>query len=133
MTGFLKIPGNCYLRLSSDIIRGKANLIEYMNKMLQNYQKGMSVFDNCHNSTVRSQWVALTDEIGEFVSEPSLGEIWDVLHAAGRLFYKLTGIPLNLLAYPTVRKHSQRFEEYGCIRSRRNCEGKCCKQLTVDS
>ncbi|MEZ2250954.1 MAG: hypothetical protein ACBR12_18450 [Microcoleus sp.] len=32
--------------------------------MLQNYQKGMSVFDDCHNSTVRSQWVALTDEIG---------------------------------------------------------------------
>jgi hypothetical protein len=103
-----------------------------MNKMLQNYQKGMSAFDNCHNSTVRSQWVALTDEIGEFVNEPSLSEIWDIIHAAGRWCYKLSGIPLNLLAYPTVRKHSQRFEEYGCIRSQRNCEGKCCKQLTVD-
>ncbi|MDQ2098702.1 MAG: hypothetical protein QQW96_13765 [Tychonema bourrellyi B0820] len=133
MANFLKIPDDCNLRLSYDIIRAKANLIEYINKMLQNYQKGMSVFDDCHNSTVRSQWVALTDEIGEFVSEPSLSEIWDILHAAGRLFYKLTGVPLNLLAYPTVRKHSQRFEEYGCIRSQRNCEGKCCKQLTVDS
>jgi hypothetical protein len=51
MADFLKIPDNCYLRLSYDIIRGKANLIEYMNKMLQNYQKGMSVFDDCHNST----------------------------------------------------------------------------------
>ncbi|NJK66310.1 MAG: hypothetical protein HC786_29695 [Richelia sp. CSU_2_1] len=104
-----------------------------MNTILQNYQKGMSAFDNCHDCTVRSQWVALTDEIGEFVSEPSFSEIWDILHAAGRLFYKLTGIPLYLLAYPTVRKHSKRFEEYGCIRSQRNCEGKCCKQLTVDS
>ncbi len=71
-----------------------------MNKMLQNYQKGMSAFDNCHNSTVRSQWVALTDEIGEFVNEPSLSEIWDILQAAGRLCYKLSGIPFNLLAYP---------------------------------
>lgn len=133
MTGFLKLPDNCYLRSTSDIIRGEANLIEYMNKMLQNYQKGMSAFDNCHNSSVRSQWLALKDEIGEFVSEPNLSEIWDILHAAGRLFYKLTRVPLYLLAYPTVRKHSQRFEEYGCIRSRRNCEGKCCKQLTVDS
>ena len=96
MAGFLKIPDDCNLRLSYDIIRAKANLIEYINKMLQNYQKGMSVFDDCHNSTVRSQWVALTDEIGEFVSEPSLSEIWDILHAAGRLFYKLTGVPLNL-------------------------------------
>jgi hypothetical protein len=99
-----------------------------MNKIWQNYQKGMSAFDDCHNSTVQSQWIALKDEIEEFFTEPSLSEIWDIVHAAGRLFYKLTRIPLYLLAYPTVRKHAQRFEEYGCIRSQRNCEGKCCKQ-----
>jgi len=64
-----------------------------MNKMLQNYQKGMSAFDNCHHSTVPSQWVALKDEIGEFVREPNLSEIWDIVHAAGLLFYKLTKIP----------------------------------------
>lgn len=105
-----------------------------MNKILQNYQKGMSAFDVCHNSTARSQWLALKDEIGEFVAQPSWSEIWDIIHAAGRLFYKLTGIPfLYLLAYPTVRKHSQRFEEYGCIRSLRNCEGKCSKQNAGNS
>ncbi|MEG4799187.1 hypothetical protein QUB63_01675 [Microcoleus sp. ARI1-B5] len=104
-----------------------------MNKIWENYQKGMTAFDNCHNPTLQSQWIALKDEIGEFVREPNLSELWDILHAAGRLLYKLIGIPLHLLAYPTVRKHSERFEEYGCIRSRRNCEGKCCKQLTVDS
>lgn len=101
-------------------------MIRYMNNIFQNYQKGMAAFDNCHSSTVQSQWVALKDEIGEFVQEPNLNEIWDVVHAAGRLIYKLIGIPLYLLAYPTVRKHAQRFEEYGCIRSLRNCEGKCC-------
>ncbi|NJK75230.1 MAG: hypothetical protein HC786_15915 [Richelia sp. CSU_2_1] len=104
-----------------------------MNKMLQNYHKGMSAYDNCHDCTARSQWFALKDEIGEFVNEPNLSEVWDILHAAGRLCYKLTGIPLFLLAYPTVRKHSQRFAEYGCIRSRRNCEGKCCNQSIVNS
>ena len=126
MAGFLKIPDDCNLRSTSDIIRNESDLIKYMNKILQNYQKGMSAFDNCHPPTLRSQWVALKDEIGEFVREPNLSESCDILHAAGRLFYKLTGIPLNLLAYPTVRKHSQRFKEYGCIRSRRNCEGRCC-------
>ena len=108
-------------------------MIRYMNKILQNYKKGMAAFDKCHSPSVRSQWVALKDEIGEFVREPNSSEIWDILHAAGRLFHKLIGIPLYLVAYPTVRKHSQRFEEYGCIRSLRNCEGKCCKQSKVDS
>ncbi|MEG4027165.1 MULTISPECIES: hypothetical protein [unclassified Microcoleus] len=126
MADFLKIPDDCNLRLTSDIIRREADLIKYMNKIWQNYEKGMAVFDNCHSPTVQSQWLALKDEIGEFVREPNLSEIWDIVHAAGRLLYKIIGIPLHLLAYPTVRKHSQRFEEYGCIRSIRNCEGKCC-------
>ena len=69
-----------------------------MNNIFQNYQKGMAAFDNCHSSTVQSQWVALKDEIGEFVQEPNLNEIWDIVHAAGRLLYKLIGIPLYLLA-----------------------------------
>ncbi|MEG4319801.1 MULTISPECIES: hypothetical protein [unclassified Microcoleus] len=133
MADFLKIPDDCHLRLSSDIIRTQPDLIQYMNKSLQNYQKGMAAFDNCHNPTLQSQWVALKDEIGEFVLEPNLSEIWDVLHAAGRLVYKIIKIPVHLVAYPTVRKHGQRFEEYGCIRSRRNCAGKCCKQLTIES
>ena len=50
-----------------------------MNNIFQNYQKGMAAFDNCHSSTVQSQWVALKDEIGEFVQEPNLNEIWDKL------------------------------------------------------
>jgi hypothetical protein len=56
---------------------------------LQNYQKGMAAFDNCHSPTVRTQWVALKDEIGELVREPNSIEIWDIVHAGGRLIYKL--------------------------------------------
>ncbi|MCZ0899913.1 hypothetical protein ON021_08400, partial [Microcoleus sp. HI-ES] len=114
MADFLKIPDDCNFRSTSDIIRTKPDLIKYMNKIWQNYEKGMAVFDNCHSPTVQSQWLALKDEIREFVQEPNLSEIWDIVHAAGRLLYKIIGIPLYLLAYPTVRKHSQRFEEYGC-------------------
>ncbi|WP_293133594.1 hypothetical protein [Microcoleus sp. bin38.metabat.b11b12b14.051] len=62
MADFLKIPDDCHLRLSSDIIRTQPDLIQYMNKSLQNYQKGMAAFDNCHNPTLQSQWVALKDE-----------------------------------------------------------------------
>jgi hypothetical protein len=55
----------------------------------------------------------------------SLVEAWDVLHSAGRLFWKLTGIPLQLLAFPTVHKQAERYALHGCIRSQRNCEGRC--------
>lgn len=55
-------------------------------KILQDYQKGMSVY---------------------------------VVHT-------ITKIPLHLLAFPTVKKHSQRYSQFGCVRSKRNCEGKCC-------
>ena len=44
----------------------------------------------------------------EFMAEPSSEEAWDVLHSFGRLVWKLTGIPLQRLAYPTVRKDGQR-------------------------
>jgi hypothetical protein len=54
-----------------------------------------------------------------------MAEAWDILHSGGRLVSKLTGIPLYLLAWPTVYKHAQRYVEGGCIRSQRNCQGKC--------
>lgn len=87
----------------------------------------MAVYDCCHHPSIHSQWLALKDEIAEFIEHPSLDEIWDILHSAGRLIWKVTGVPLQLLAWPTVRKHALRFAEYGCIRSHRNCEGNCCR------
>jgi hypothetical protein len=93
--------------------------------LLKHYRSGMAAYDRCHPPTLQSQWEALRAEVGEFVVEPSLEEAWDVLHSLGRLVWKLTGIPLQWLAYPTVRKHRQRFAETGCIRSHRNCEGRC--------
>jgi hypothetical protein len=97
-----------------------------MKEVIQKYLTGMSVYDRCHQPSIRSQWLAFKDEIAEFLEKPCLEEIWDILHSAGRLIWKVTGIPLQLLAYPTVYKHSQRFAKSGCIRSNRNCEGKCC-------
>jgi len=93
----------------------------------KNYQTGMAAYDRCHPPTIQSQWSAMQAEVAEFIAEPSLAEAWDILHSSGRLLWKLTGLPLQLLAYPTVKKHGQRFAETGCIRSRRNCEGRCCQ------
>lgn len=100
-----------------------------MLRILQNYNSGMAAYDRCHQPNIHSQWLAFKDEIGEFALKPSVEEIWDILHSAGRLIWKVTGVPLQLLSWPTVRKHALRFAETGCIRSRRNCEGNCCRQL----
>jgi hypothetical protein len=95
-------------------------------EILKNYQKGMATYDLCHQSSIIFQWQAFRDEIIEFRENPSLSEFWDILHSLGRVFYKLTGIPLQLLAFPTVIKHSQRYSQRGCVRNDRNCQGKCC-------
>ena len=92
---------------------------------LNQYRTGMAAYDRCHPPTLQSQGEALRAETREFIAEPSL-EAWAVLHSLGRLVWKLTRIPLQWLAYSTVRKHRQRFIETGCIRSRSNCEGRCC-------
>lgn len=94
-------------------------------EIIQNYSAGMAVYDRCHSPTIVSQWQAFWDEVVEFMEQPSYSEVWDILHSAGRFLWKLTGIPLQLLAWPTVCKHSQRFAQQGCIRSLRNCEGNC--------
>ncbi len=98
-------------------------------KDLEDYCEGMKAYDKCHPPTIHSQWEAFYGELREFMETPNIGEAWDILHSGGRLFWKLTGIPLQLLAIPTVYKHGQRYGMYGCIRSQRNCEGKCCSKL----
>ncbi|MEC4814987.1 MAG: hypothetical protein SAK29_17155 [Scytonema sp. PMC 1069.18] len=95
-------------------------------RIWQNYHVGMAAYDHCHSPTVTSTLVAFKSEVLEFTENPSTQEAWDILHSGGRLFWKLTGIPLHLMAWPTVCKHSVRYANYGCIRSSRNCEGKCC-------
>jgi hypothetical protein len=102
-------------------------------KNLQNYWDGMAAYDSCHPPTINSQWQAFKNETLEFIQEPSISEAWDILHSGGRLFWKLTGIPLQILALPTVYKHGQRYVERGCIRSKRNCEGKCCVKRGLES
>ncbi|KAM3097330.1 hypothetical protein ACKFKF_20365 [Phormidesmis sp. 146-12] len=97
-------------------------------QILKHYQAGMIAYDLCHPPTLQSQGQALKAELSELVAKPSLEEAWDVLHALGRLTWKLTGIPLQLLAYPTVRKHGQRYAKTGCIRSQNNCQRSCCLQ-----
>ncbi|BAZ42856.1 hypothetical protein NIES4101_88260 [Calothrix sp. NIES-4101] len=90
---------------------------------------GMAAYDKCHPATINSQWQAFKSELNEFLEERTIAEAADVFHSLGRLIWKLTKIPLHLLAFPTVYKHSHRFANYGCIRSQRNCELSCRKSL----
>ncbi|SRR5579883_2002542 len=101
-----------------------------LKKILQNYQTGMAAYERCHPPSLTSQWQAFQSEVTEFFAQPTVSEGWDVLHSGGRFLCKLTGIPLYLLAWPTVYKHSQRYATRGCIRSQRNCEGRCCVPLS---
>ena len=101
-------------------------------KILSNYKQGMAAYDRCHQPSIAEQWQAFTDEAKEFQEEPSIAEAWDILHSGGRVVHRLTRIPIHLLAFPTVTKHSKRYSQRGCIRSDRNCEKKCCS-LNRDS
>ncbi|MBD2079288.1 hypothetical protein, partial [Leptolyngbya sp. FACHB-17] len=82
-----------------------------MSKFLGHYRTGMAKYDRCHPPTSRSQWSAFRAELEKFITEPSFEEASDVLHSSGRLVWKVTDIPLQWLAYPTVRKHGERFAE----------------------
>ena len=99
-----------------------------MIRTIKKYFWGMSAYDICHKPTLLDQWHAFTSEVTEFRSSPSWDETWDVLHAFGRIFYKMTRLPLQLLVWPAVRKHAFRYDNTKCVRSRRNCCNKCCCQ-----
>ena len=97
-------------------------------EIFRNYHRGMEAYDRCHQPSLKVQWQAFKDEVAEFREEPSIAEAWDMLHSGGRVVNKVTRIPLHLLAFPTVAKHSKRYSQRGCIRSERNCKEKCCSE-----
>ena len=97
-----------------------------MRETLQYYRAGMKQFDACHPNSLKNRIHCITDEIREFIHEPSFEELWDVIHSGGRLIEYETGIWLFcLFAWTTVKKHAKRFQENGCPRSQRNSCGKC--------
>lgn len=95
-------------------------------EIFHNYHRGMEAYNRCHQPSLETQWQAFKDEVAEFTEEQSIVEAWDMLHSGGRVVSKVTRIPLHLLAFPTVAKHSKRYSDRECIRSERNCQGKCC-------
>ena len=105
-------------------------------KILKDYHRGIKIYDECHPASLRMHIEAFKDEVKEFWHEPNFGEMWDILHQGGRILFYLTKIPFYLIAFPTVHKHSKRFSEYGCIRSRRNCQKNCIdchEKIIIDS
>lgn len=78
----------------------------------------------CKCLDVLGVWYALKciiDEVVEFVREPSRDELSDICWGVGRLVGALLGkvyvrVPGDRLHYEKVMS---RYEEYGCVRSRR--------------
>lgn len=63
----------------------------------------------------------LIAELAEWLEHPCRDEASDVAYHAGRAFYAWTGITVVLPgAKAAIDKGTQRYEENGCVRSKRN-------------
>lgn len=94
--------------------------------ILAYYRKGMRQFDEKHPNSLHQTIDSIKEEWLEFCEEPSLEEMWDVIHTIGRLVEYVTGMWfVCLCAWPTVKKHAMRMKQTGCPRSPRNCCGRC--------
>lgn len=91
----------------------------------------------CHTRlTIKQAVGGLTDELFEFLEEPSKDELSDVLYCVNRLagsllkktYFKVVGgDQLH------IEKATSRFKEYGCIRSKRHLVGGRCPSLGESS
>jgi len=94
--------------------------------ILTYYRLGMRQFDENHPNSFHNKVDSMKEEWQEFREEPSLEELWDVVHTIGRIVEHITGAWfVCLCAWPTVKKHAMRMQQTGCPRSARNCCGRC--------
>jgi len=94
--------------------------------ILKLYNEGIRVADERNPPTLGKRWNEFLDEFKEFREEPSLDELSDTIHSFGRVIHRITGFNgIALIGWPTVKKHAKRYEEHGCIRSKRNCKKYC--------
>jgi len=90
--------------------------------MYEIYLKAMTEFDagfGSHREYYKSLLHAIWGEVQEFVSEPSLDELSDILHGMSRLVkgaYRFHYI----IGGKAPRKLASRYQAYGNIRSPRN-------------
>lgn len=91
--------------------------------MLKEYEAAMQLM-------TRPDIGDLVAEAKELIQEPSLEELFDVLHTLCRML-KVPPTLTYLIARPTAMKHAIRYAERGCPRSKRNCKAAgdscCCK------
>ena len=91
--------------------------------MLEKYRKAMQLM-------TRPNLKDLIAEAKELLEEPSLEELFDVLHTLCRML-QLPPAVTYFVARPTAMKHAVRYAKRGCPRSERNCEAAgdscCCK------
>lgn len=78
---------------------------------------------------IRTALRYLKEETIEFIQDPSMDELGDVVRVINRLAGSLVNRPeVSILPYPKVHleKVNKRMQEYGCIRSKAHLvRGKC--------
>ena len=91
--------------------------------MLEEYEAAMQLM-------TRPNLKDLAAEAKELLEEPSLNELFDVLHTLCRML-QLPPAATYFIARPTAMKHAVRYSQRGCPRSERNCRAAgsscCCK------
>ena len=111
---------------------------------VESYIKGMREYDKFNPPNISTEVSSVMDELGEACTaayqrnwREAGEELCDTLHASLRVAVTLcvvlcrcASLPswvhapieyLPLVAWPTAKKHADRWFKYGCIRSQRNC------------
>lgn len=83
-----------------------------MTQLFKGYKEGMQQLPT-------TPWSAVIEEWKEFINEPSLNELFDVIHGILR-WSKVPAAVCFIVAYKTAAKHSRRYINHGCVRSKRN-------------
>ena len=85
---------------------------------------------NCHNVlTFKQGYDGLVDEVKEFIDEPSMDELSDIVYSINRIAGTIIKKPyVRVLPGDSIHvaKIKERMKSYGCIRSSRHLkDGKC--------
>lgn len=96
--------------------------------MLEEYKAAMRLMSKPNLSDLGA-------EAKELIEEPSMEELFDVLHTLCRML-RLPSTLTYSIAKPTAMKHAVRFAQRGCPRSERNCRAagdSCCCKNQLDN
>ena len=90
------------------------------------YKEGFAKYERENRLNFNARWRMFKGEVKELLQERNFDELNDVIFTFGCLVRYVTGLHMICyLAWPTVRKMAQRYQDHGCTRSLRNCKQFC--------